>query len=59
VAALPAWLRVALAQPLFILGAIFVLFVIFVPGGIAAIPARVRIACARRAGHVDAARGPA
>ena len=32
---LPAFLRVPLSQPQFLLGAIFVVFVIFVPGGIA------------------------
>lgn len=34
-ASLPAPLRVPLSQPQFLLGAIFVLFVIFVPGGLA------------------------
>lgn len=35
VAGLPAVLRVPLSQPLFILGAIFVVFVLFAPGGLA------------------------
>ncbi|OYV65906.1 MAG: hypothetical protein B7X07_01235, partial [Actinobacteria bacterium 21-64-8] len=39
---LPAYLRVPLSQPQFLLGAIFVLFVIFVPGGIAGVVARLR-----------------
>jgi branched-chain amino acid transport system permease protein len=42
VAGLPAWLRVPLGQPLFILGTAFILFVIFFPGGIAAMPERFR-----------------
>lgn len=37
---LPAPLRVPLSQPQFLLGAIFVLFVIFVPGGIAGLVGR-------------------
>lgn len=48
VAGLPAWLRVPLGQPLFILGAAFILFVVFFPGGIAAIPERLRAARGRR-----------
>jgi branched-chain amino acid transport system permease protein len=48
VAGLPAWLRVPLGQPLFILGTVFILFVVFFPGGIAAIPERIRAALARR-----------
>jgi len=39
---LPAVLRVPLSQPQFLLGTLFVLFVIFVPGGIAGIVARLR-----------------
>ncbi len=39
---LPAALRVPLSQPQFLLGAIFVLFVIFVPGGIAGFVGRRR-----------------
>lgn len=39
---LPAFLRVPLSQPQFLLGTIFVLFVIFVPGGLAGIVARLR-----------------
>ncbi|HEV2283758.1 MAG TPA: branched-chain amino acid ABC transporter permease [bacterium] len=48
VAGLPAWLRVPLGQPLFILGTVFILFVVFFPGGLAAIPERIRAALARR-----------
>lgn len=49
VSALPGWLRVPLGQPLFILGTLFILFVVFFPGGIAAIPERIRAAVARHA----------
>jgi branched-chain amino acid transport system permease protein len=59
IAALPAWLRAPLAQPLFILGTVFILFVIFFPGGLAAIPERVRAALARRTGATDPLQRPA
>jgi branched-chain amino acid transport system permease protein len=49
VSGLPAWLRAALGQPLFILGTLFILFVVFVPGGIAAIPGRLGGVLGRRA----------
>ncbi|MGY1781573.1 branched-chain amino acid ABC transporter permease [Geodermatophilus sp. SYSU D01036] len=39
---LPAWLRVPLSEPLFLLGALFVVVVFFVPGGIAGLVARLR-----------------
>lgn len=39
---LPALLRVPLSEPVFILGSIFVLVVMFIPGGIAGIADRVR-----------------
>jgi branched-chain amino acid transport system permease protein len=55
VAGLPAWLRVPLGQPLFILGTVFILFVVFFPGGIAAIPERLRTALAPRARDARAA----
>lgn len=42
VAGLPAVLRVPLSQPLFLLGALFVLVVSLLPGGLAALPGRVR-----------------
>ncbi|QTX06123.1 branched-chain amino acid ABC transporter permease [Agromyces archimandritae] len=42
IAGLPAVLRVPLSEPLFILGTLFVLVVLFLPGGIAGIPARLR-----------------
>lgn len=41
-ASLPAPLRVPLSQPGFLLGAIFVLFILFAPGGIAGLAARFR-----------------
>jgi branched-chain amino acid transport system permease protein len=40
---LPSVLRIPLSQPQFLLGAIFVLFVIFVPGGLAGALARSRL----------------
>ncbi len=48
-ASLPAFLRVPLSQPQFLLGAIFVLFVIFVPGGVAGVVVRRRLRVAARA----------
>ena len=36
---LPAWLRIPLSEPLFILGTLFILVVFFVPGGIAGLVA--------------------
>jgi branched-chain amino acid transport system permease protein len=45
---LPAWLRVPLSEPLFLLGTMFVLVVFFVPGGIAGLVDRLR---ERRAGR--------
>jgi branched-chain amino acid transport system permease protein len=59
VAALPAWLRVPLGQPLFILGTVFILFVIFFPGGIAAVPDRVRTGLAGRVRRAGVGRRPA
>jgi branched-chain amino acid transport system permease protein len=38
---MPAILRVPLSQPQFLLGAIFVLFVLFVPGGLAGMIGRL------------------
>nr|WP_017570136.1 branched-chain amino acid ABC transporter permease [Nocardiopsis halotolerans] len=42
--ALPAWIAAPLSQPLFILGTLFVLMVFFFPGGLVALPGRVRSA---------------
>lgn len=42
VTALPGWLRAALGEPLFILGALFVAMVLFFPGGLAGAARRVR-----------------
>ena len=39
---LPDVLRVPLSEPLFLLGALFVALVFFVPGGLASLPARLR-----------------
>lgn len=41
IAALPSPLRVPLSQPLFLLGVVFIAFVMFVPGGIAAMVHRI------------------
>ncbi|MRG61493.1 branched-chain amino acid ABC transporter permease [Agromyces sp. CFH 90414] len=40
--ALPDVLRIPLSEPLFILGTLFVLVVLFLPGGIAGLPGRIR-----------------
>ncbi|MEV6793383.1 branched-chain amino acid ABC transporter permease [Streptomyces sp. NPDC051320] len=48
VAGLPAVLRVPLSQPLFLLGAVFVVVVQVFPGGVVRIPERVRTARATR-----------
>jgi len=42
--ALPGWFRVPLGQPLFILGMLFILLVLFFPGGIAGVSDRYRFA---------------
>lgn len=42
IAALPGPLRLPLSEPLFILGVLFVLLVMFFPGGVAGIPGRLR-----------------
>ena len=41
IASLPGWLRAPLAEPLFILGTLFILLVLFFPGGIAGIARRM------------------
>lgn len=48
-ASLPAVLRVPLAQPQFLFGAVFILFVLFAPGGIAGILTGLRGRLLRRA----------
>jgi branched-chain amino acid transport system permease protein len=52
---LPAWLRVPLSEPLFLLGTLFILVVFFVPGGIAGLVDRLR---ERRAGRRSGEDGP-
>jgi branched-chain amino acid transport system permease protein len=47
-ASLPGAVRVPLSQPDFLLGAVFVLFVVFAPGGIAGLADQVGSAVARR-----------
>lgn len=56
VASLPGFLRTPLSQPLFLLGAIFILVVVFLPGGLAGIAARGRPSGLRR---LEAALRPA
>lgn len=46
---LPDVLRVPLSEPLFLLGALFVALVFFAPGGIASLPARIRLLVRRPA----------
>ena len=41
---LPAWIGAPLSQPLFILGTLFVLMVFFFPGGLVALPGRIKAA---------------
>jgi len=48
VAGLPHALRVPLEEPLFLLGVIFILIVIFLPGGVVGIAARGRLSGLRR-----------
>ncbi|MFI5755483.1 branched-chain amino acid ABC transporter permease [Streptomyces sp. NPDC051569] len=50
VAGLPAVLRVPLSQPLFLLGALFVVVVYVLPGGVVRLPERIRSAGAARKG---------
>jgi branched-chain amino acid transport system permease protein len=47
-ASLPGAVRVPLSQPDFLLGAVFVLFVVFAPGGMAGLADQLRSAVARR-----------
>jgi branched-chain amino acid transport system permease protein len=55
---LPAWLRVPLSEPLFLLGVLFILVVFFVPGGIAGLVDRLRERrSGRRSGDDGAASG--
>lgn len=42
VVGLPSWLKAPLSEPLFILGALFILLVLFFPGGIAGVAGRLR-----------------
>jgi branched-chain amino acid transport system permease protein len=45
---LPDVLRIPLSEPLFLLGALFIAVVYFVPGGLASLPARLRLLVYRR-----------
>jgi branched-chain amino acid transport system permease protein len=51
---LPDVLRIPLSEPLFLLGALFVAVVYFVPGGLASLPARIRSLRRRRAAEEGA-----
>ncbi|MDT0165876.1 branched-chain amino acid ABC transporter permease [Actinotalea sp. AC32] len=53
---LPAVLRVPLSEPLFTLGTLFILVVIFMPGGLAGAAHRLRARLARRGAPVGGAR---
>ena len=46
---LPDVLRIPLSEPLFLLGALFIAVVFFVPGGLASLPTRIRVLVYRRA----------
>jgi branched-chain amino acid transport system permease protein len=48
---LPGPLRAPLSQPEFLLGAVFILFILFAPGGIAGLIARARAGAARNTGR--------
>lgn len=54
VAGLPGWLRAPLSEPLFVLGTLFVLIVLFVPGGLAGLVARLQRRRSGRATDPDA-----
>ena len=45
---LPDVLRIPLSEPLFLLGALFIAVVFFVPGGLTSLPARIRELARRR-----------
>ena len=53
---LPGLLRVPLSQPLFVLGLLFVLFVLFVPGGLSGVLVRVTGGARRRDAQGDVER---
>lgn len=49
-ATLPTPLRDSLAQPQFLLGVLFIIFILFAPGGIAGLMTRARMAFSRKSG---------
>ena len=56
--ALPGVIRVPLSQPLFVLGLLFVLFILFLPGGIAGLVSRFPLRTPSPASSGRGARGP-
>ena len=50
---LPDVLRIPLSEPLFLLGALFIAVVFFVPGGLASLPRRIRSLGARRRARAE------
>lgn len=56
---LPDVLRIPLSEPMFILGAIFVAVVLFLPGGLAGVGTRLRVAATGRSVREDGADEPA
>ena len=52
ISSLPAVLEVPLSQPLFLLGVLFVLVVMFLPGGLASLPRLLRVRGSRERGRV-------
>jgi len=55
--ALPGFIRVPLSQPLFVLGLLFVLFILFLPGGIAGLVSRFPLRTPSSASSSRGARG--
>jgi branched-chain amino acid transport system permease protein len=51
---LPDVLRIPLSEPLFLLGALFIAVVYFVPGGLSSLPARLRLLVYRRSAREGA-----
>lgn len=56
IAGLPPFLRIPLSEPLFILGTLFILVVLFLPGGIAGAVRRIGVGSRRGPAHVPPGR---